>query len=333
MSASSVQQHARLDQHLKAVADAQDQLAGGLELGQRVGQVVLDLVAQDPAGRHVVAVAEPAGHAEDLEPVEQRRVLQQPVDVQQLGLAAGLLEGEGGFLVAVGARGTQDQDVGVGHTAIRGSGLRQIVSGFGLRHLAHHRSGFCQASFDAMQRRLSTSVGRSASDDLAAGRRRSPRRSRACGTPASAASKAAAFSRRTSHRNRVFDSREQQARRRRRSRPSPRRAARLSSADPQPQARRQRPSRRRPRPGRLRSGRGTRGPARRRSPGAAPRTSAWPRPRSTLGTSPPASASTSAKCEPPSSSLRQRRPGRADCPAPSGPSSRSGRRRRPGPGR
>ena len=57
---------AGLDQDLKAVADADDQLAGVAEFAERVGQVVLDLVAEDPAGGDVVAVAEPAGEAENL---------------------------------------------------------------------------------------------------------------------------------------------------------------------------------------------------------------------------------------------------------------------------
>ena len=55
-------------------------------------------------------------------------------------------------------------------------------------------------------------------------------------------------------------------------------------------ARRRRPSRPPPRPARPRSGRGTRGPARRRSPGARRRTSAGPSRRRPVGTWPPASA-------------------------------------------
>ena len=60
------QEHAALDQNLKAVADAQDQLAGGFEGLQRIAQVMAHLVAEDAAGTDVVAVAEAAGDAENL---------------------------------------------------------------------------------------------------------------------------------------------------------------------------------------------------------------------------------------------------------------------------
>ena len=74
-----------------------------------------NLVRQDPPGRHVVAVAEPAGDAEDLKLVEQIGFIQQPVDVQQLDLAAGLCESKRGFLVAVRAGGSENEDVRLGH--------------------------------------------------------------------------------------------------------------------------------------------------------------------------------------------------------------------------
>ena len=109
-----VQQDARLDHHLEAVADAQDQFAGRFELAQRLGQVVPHLHRENLAGRHVVAEAESARNAQDLEAVQQTRVVQQAVDVQGFGLRSGGLEGEGGFVVAVRARGTEDQDGG-GH--------------------------------------------------------------------------------------------------------------------------------------------------------------------------------------------------------------------------
>ncbi len=81
-SGSGSSRSARLDQHLEPVADAQDQLAGVLESRQALGQMVLDLVGQDASGGHVVAVAETAGDAEDLEPCGQGGLVQQPVDVQ-----------------------------------------------------------------------------------------------------------------------------------------------------------------------------------------------------------------------------------------------------------
>ena len=42
--------------------------------------------------------------------MQQRRVLAQAVDVDALGDGAGLLEGELGLVVAVGAGGAEDQD-------------------------------------------------------------------------------------------------------------------------------------------------------------------------------------------------------------------------------
>ena len=68
-------EQAALDEHLKAVADAEDQLAGVAKRGERVGQVMPQLVAEDAARGQVVAVAEPAGEAEDLELVGQLRRL------------------------------------------------------------------------------------------------------------------------------------------------------------------------------------------------------------------------------------------------------------------
>ena len=79
---------------------------------ERGGQVVPHLHGEDLPGGHVVAVAEAAGDAEDLEVGQQGRLLQHAVDVQRLRLGAGQLEGPGGLLVAIGARGAEDQDVG-----------------------------------------------------------------------------------------------------------------------------------------------------------------------------------------------------------------------------
>ena len=66
-------EQAGLEQRLEAVADAEDQLLGVAELAEGVGEEVLELVGEDLAGRHVVAVAEAAGDDEDLEVPEQRR--------------------------------------------------------------------------------------------------------------------------------------------------------------------------------------------------------------------------------------------------------------------
>jgi hypothetical protein len=109
------QEHARLDEHLKAVADPEDQFAGGLELGQLGGEVMLHLHGEDPPGRHVVAKTESARDAENLEAGQQTRLVQQPIDVLRGRLRPGFLEGVGGLHVAVRAGGSQNQDVGLGH--------------------------------------------------------------------------------------------------------------------------------------------------------------------------------------------------------------------------
>src|SRR5687768_5725520 len=57
---------AALDEDLKAVADAEDELAGGFEVLQSLGQMVANLVAENPSGGHIISVTEAAGDAEDL---------------------------------------------------------------------------------------------------------------------------------------------------------------------------------------------------------------------------------------------------------------------------
>ena len=73
------------------------------------------LVGEDLAGPDVVAVAEAAGQHEDLVWCRSVRVLAEAVDVDAVGDGAGELEGVLGLLVAVGARGPQDQDFRGGH--------------------------------------------------------------------------------------------------------------------------------------------------------------------------------------------------------------------------
>jgi hypothetical protein len=66
LAADVAGQQVGLDQHLKAVANADHRLLGVDELAQRLAQVVGDLVGEDLASGNVVAVAEPAGDGEDL---------------------------------------------------------------------------------------------------------------------------------------------------------------------------------------------------------------------------------------------------------------------------
>ena len=64
---------AGLEQHLKAVADAEDQLLLIAEPPQGVAEEVGELVGEDLAGRHVVAVGEAAGDDEDLVALQRGR--------------------------------------------------------------------------------------------------------------------------------------------------------------------------------------------------------------------------------------------------------------------
>ena len=90
--------------------------SGVAELPQGVAEEVAELVGEDLAGRHVVAVGEAAGNDEDLIAMQQGRLLAEAVDVDALGDGAGSLEGELGLAVAVGAGRAQDQDAGGGHS-------------------------------------------------------------------------------------------------------------------------------------------------------------------------------------------------------------------------
>src|ERR1700677_725065 len=62
-------QYARLEQHLKAVANAQHQLVGSEKAPERIAQSAAELPREDHAGPDVVAVAKSAGDTNDLEVV------------------------------------------------------------------------------------------------------------------------------------------------------------------------------------------------------------------------------------------------------------------------
>ena len=118
-------EQAALDEHLEAVADAEDQLAGVAERGERVGQVMAELVGEDAARGHVVAVAEPAGDAEDLVLVGELRASSQRLR-WTMSAAPPALEGERGFAVAVGAGSTEDKDAGGHGGRVEGSGVQEF---------------------------------------------------------------------------------------------------------------------------------------------------------------------------------------------------------------
>ncbi len=70
--------------------------------------MMLHLVAQNSAGRNVVAVAEAARHAQDLKLGRLPRIVEQPIDMDPLGPRAGQLEGMRRLEVAVSARGAEN---------------------------------------------------------------------------------------------------------------------------------------------------------------------------------------------------------------------------------
>ncbi len=72
-----------------------------------------DLIGEDAPGRNIVAVAESAGEGQKLEILEDRRPLQQAVDVDVLRACARQLKGVAGFAVAVGAGRAEDQRLGL----------------------------------------------------------------------------------------------------------------------------------------------------------------------------------------------------------------------------
>src|SRR5262249_8799657 len=75
-----------LEQNLKAVTDAEDELLVVAEATQRVAEETGQLVGEDLAGGDVVAVGEPARDGEDLVAVQQGGVLTKAVDVEAVGL-------------------------------------------------------------------------------------------------------------------------------------------------------------------------------------------------------------------------------------------------------
>jgi hypothetical protein len=97
----------------------------------------LHLMPQDAAGSEVVAIAEAAGDAEDLELGELVRLAQQGLDMEHLGLGAGCSEGERGVAVAIGAGGSKAKDAGLRHGNLSSNGSKDDFT----------TSACCQESF------------------------------------------------------------------------------------------------------------------------------------------------------------------------------------------
>ena len=97
------------DQHLKAIADADDRLAGRDEIEQTLTQMMGNLIGENSPGGDVVAVAESARDGEGLVILQLGGRFEQSIDVQAFSGEAGGLEGEGGFAIAIGAGCANDQ--------------------------------------------------------------------------------------------------------------------------------------------------------------------------------------------------------------------------------
>src|SRR5262249_25367949 len=104
-----------LEQGLKAIADTEDQPVGVAEALYRFSQKVPQLVGENFAGGHVVAVGEAAGDHQNLVAEQPFGILPQPVDVGTFGEASRQLKCKLGLGVAVGAGGSQNQDARFGH--------------------------------------------------------------------------------------------------------------------------------------------------------------------------------------------------------------------------
>ena len=104
-----------LEQHLKAVAHAEDQLFLIAEGPQHVPQEMRQLAGEDLARGHVVAIGEAARDDEDLKIMQEPGIFPQTIDVDALRQPARQFEGELRFDVAIGTGGTQDQYIRLGH--------------------------------------------------------------------------------------------------------------------------------------------------------------------------------------------------------------------------
>jgi len=104
---------------LEAVADSQHQFISGEEPSDGVIQLATELPGKDDAGAEVIAVAETAGDAENLEFGQSGRVFQQSIEVQPFGLCSGEFKSPGCFDVAVRAWCAEDADFGGSHEICR----------------------------------------------------------------------------------------------------------------------------------------------------------------------------------------------------------------------
>jgi hypothetical protein len=101
-----------LDQNLKAIADSNDRFARGDEIKQAIAQMLRDLVGEDSASGNVVAITKPAGDGQGLVVAQLGGGFEQAIDMQSLGVEAGLFKCKSGFAIAIGSGGAEDQGAG-----------------------------------------------------------------------------------------------------------------------------------------------------------------------------------------------------------------------------
>jgi hypothetical protein len=111
------QQKPGLEKYLKPVADSEDEAATVMESPKHVTQSGSQFESKDAAAGDVVAIRKAARDAEDLEVVGHGRPFGEGPNMHATGESARLLEREGGFVIAVGTRSTQDQRARSEHSA------------------------------------------------------------------------------------------------------------------------------------------------------------------------------------------------------------------------
>ena len=113
-AACQAREQPQVHQDLEAVADADDQAAGGDEFLEGRAQGQFQPQGQDDPGAVFVAPTEAPRHRQQVVVPEVGGVLQEFGGVDPVGLGPGLVQGEGGLVVAVEAVAVEDQGLRLG---------------------------------------------------------------------------------------------------------------------------------------------------------------------------------------------------------------------------
>lgn len=105
-------ENASFDEDLEAIADAEDRTAVGDEGVHIFAEDVSDVGGPENASAEVIAIREAAGDDEHVVIAEVAVAIENLVHMDDFGLAASELAGEGGVTIAVGAVGVKDKDFG-----------------------------------------------------------------------------------------------------------------------------------------------------------------------------------------------------------------------------